>query len=513
MGSNTSKLTENLNEYYSSTCENYSQPEETGSIPTTPVLTPKASHEEVREQHMDPRSPSKQIARTPIEVLSSAALKFTDLTIESSETDRPNIETPLKHHLILGIDPRSPSIGVQRTPIVVSASPDKKFPAIVKNKNLEKIKNSVLLNSSIAGVATPKQVSPKLLSSHLATPKIAKSDDAYKRKSFVLLETNIDFTETDLDVVIQEKYSGKDRVCSMEEVDDKKETQEGLEEMNDEIKESFTTETQESSMETGPVDIENEENKEQNVEEVLVVQTVEHYVEVTDSNLLKDIIGEQSISKEMNEDQGMDSKDVLKETDTMQPHQNQMELRPEIQHELTTHTLSFTPEKSAPASPRLKMDLELTTRIHSPPNLITSKAAPMFSPTPYSISPQKSKSEPVTSPIINLTADVNELDKKLTNLIYEDEDPIVCPRAVKSIDQCRTPLGLRNGEEVKKSNVQKLKVSDKPRKQVKMGSKIPIFKDKKVKVQCENTPPPRNIRNIGNSKKTHWDPKDETLFI
>ncbi|XP_066155366.1 uncharacterized protein [Euwallacea fornicatus] len=513
MGSNASKLTENHSEYYSSTCENYSQPEETGSIPTTPVLTPKTSHEEVREQHMDPRSPSKQIARTPIEVLSSAALKFTDLTIESSETDRPNIETPLKHHLILGIDPRSPSIGVQRTPIVVSASPDKKFPAIVKNKNLEKIKNSALLNSPIVAIGTPKQVSPRLLSSHLATPKVAKNDDAYKRKSFVLLETNIDFTETDLDVVIQEKYSGKDQVCSVEEVDDKKDLLEGLEELNDEVKEFSTTELQESSVKTGPMLIMDEENNEQNSEEVLVVQAVELYAQVPDSTLPIDIIEEQSKPREMNQNSDMGSRHGLEETDTMQPYQNQIELRPKIENELTANTLSFTSEKSAPASPQLKIDTELITSIHSPPNLIISKIAPICSPTSYNVSPQKSKSEPVTPPIINLTADVNELDKKLTNLIYEDEDPIVCPRAIKSIDQCRTPLGLRNGEEVKKNNIHKLKVSDKPRRQVKMGSKIPVFKDKKVKVQCENIPPSRNIRNIESSKKTHWDPKDETLFI
>lgn len=135
----------------------------------------------------------------------AAADKLKTLTIETGGLDNNvAVETPLKRHLILGIDPRSPTLELQRTPIVVSASPDKRVPATIRNKNLDKVKNSSLLNS-------PKVVPPKLLDSTPISHKI--QSDAYKRKSFVLLETNVDFTETDLDTVIQRKYLGKLFLC------------------------------------------------------------------------------------------------------------------------------------------------------------------------------------------------------------------------------------------------------------------------------------------------------------
>lgn len=138
------------------------------------------------------------------------------------------------------------------------------------------------------------------------------------------------------------------------------------------------------------------------------------------------------------------------------------------------------------------------------------KSAPVSPPNIVSVTPKQHKSAPVTPPLVNLTADVKELDKKLTNLIYEDEEPVVCPRIVKVKDpQNRTPLGLRNDHN--KMPLQKLKVSDKPRKAEYVLSKIPVFKEKKIKVQCENTPP-RSMRGI-KPKKSQWDAKDDTMVI
>lgn len=138
------------------------------------------------------------------------------------------------------------------------------------------------------------------------------------------------------------------------------------------------------------------------------------------------------------------------------------------------------------------------------------QSAPVSPPNIVSVTPKQHKSAPVTPPLVNLTADVKELDKKLTNLIYEDEDAVVHPRIVKVKDpQNRTPLGLRNDNN--KMPLPKLKVSDKPRKADCVISKIPVFKEKKIKVQCENTPP-RSMRGI-KPKKSQWDSKDDTLVI
>lgn len=140
----------------------------------------------------------------------------------------------------------------------------------------------------------------------------------------------------------------------------------------------------------------------------------------------------------------------------------------------------------------------------SPVTELITKSAPVSPPHIVSVTPKKLKALS-TSPVRSLSAEVLEFQKKLTNLIYEDEDPIVWPRAVKPQNQSRTPLGVRNGN----AAVQKLKVSDKPRKTT---SRIPVFKEKRVKIQCENTPP-KSMRALKQPQKQVWDPKDETLFI
>lgn len=42
--------------------------DEEGSIPSTPILTPKVFRDNIEKESFDPRSPSRHIARTPIEV-------------------------------------------------------------------------------------------------------------------------------------------------------------------------------------------------------------------------------------------------------------------------------------------------------------------------------------------------------------------------------------------------------------------------------------------------------------
>ncbi|XP_066262061.1 uncharacterized protein [Euwallacea similis] len=91
---------------------------------------------------MDLKSPSEQIGRSPLEELSVATLKLANLSIESLETDIPALETPLKHHLVLDVESRFPNVEVHSwSPVIVRASPDKEFSAIIRDKNLEKVKN------------------------------------------------------------------------------------------------------------------------------------------------------------------------------------------------------------------------------------------------------------------------------------------------------------------------------------------------------------------------------------
>lgn len=139
-----------------------------------------------------------------LQLLNAVADKLETLTLE---TGAVGAETPQRRHVVLPVDPRSPSLEVQRTPIVVSASKNEQFPEEIRNKTLDKVKISDLLNSPVSVSGTfARHVPPKLLSSCTVTPKLKV--DAYKRKSLILLETNVDYTETDLDVVIREKCLG-----------------------------------------------------------------------------------------------------------------------------------------------------------------------------------------------------------------------------------------------------------------------------------------------------------------
>lgn len=112
---------------------------------------------------------------------------------------------------------------------------------------------------------------------------------------------------------------------------------------------------------------------------------------------------------------------------------------------------------------------------------------------------------------------VKEFDSKLTNLIYEDDETVVTiPKALKSVQRVRTPLGTRDSNKESRKAVSKLKVSDKPLKEQYAVSKIPVFKEKRLKgrnQQCENTPPRNSLDPVSlRSRKTQWD-SDNTLII
>ncbi|CAG9768989.1 unnamed protein product [Ceutorhynchus assimilis] len=466
--------------------------DEKGIIPhTTPILTPKVSRKTLEKHASDPRSPSKHFARTPLEILSAAADKLSNLAIES---DEPSVETPLKHHLILGIDPRSPTLELQRTPIIV----DNKPPLNIKDKNLERVKGCALLKSPL------QTVSPKLLESNPVTPKIKK--DTYKRKSFVLLETNVDFTETDFDTVIRAKYPGEDvETCE----DDTRTTDESVSANEEEllvetshvenangvdVEENYNPETitsnerqiVEAAMQEAPIVASEEVKEDQNpIEDITNFVANEEVKE--DQIPVEDIINE-----EVKEDQ-IPVENIINFVANEEVKENQTPIADIINIEKCVQ------ENIPVAEPEPQENIDLLQKEATNSAIIAN------------VTPKKSKSEPITPHSINVTANVEELNKKLTNLIFEDEDLVVFPRVVKLKDQSRTPLAERNSNGNSKV-AQKLKVSDKPRKgEYTVNSKIPLFKDKKIKVQCENTPP-RNMR-VVKSKKPQWDAKDDTMLI
>ena len=111
---------------------------------------------------------------------------------------------------------------------------------------------------------------------------------------------------------------------------------------------------------------------------------------------------------------------------------------------------------------------------------------------------------------------IKNFDRKLTNLIYEEKISNNKFGKTKSYGEGRAgaPLATRNSIPCLKRNETKLKVSDKPRSHGKDSSKIPVPKarqTKSVSVQCENAPP-RNALGDGKKAKSRWD-SDNTLII
>lgn len=413
---------------------------------------------------LDPRSPSTAFYRTPILLNTSK----NNLLLNSSDDNVDSYSSPAAPKTkVLGFDPRSPTNEFVRTPIVVPDDPNTPLIKKIHNKNLEKV-----IQSEICTTPTLKKdkINPKLLESS----PVKRRNDSYKRKSFVgLLETNIDFTETDIDAVLKEK-------CRIRESIDTEELE-------------FETNLQEKDeilhRNNEPDDIELETNCfEENVasnadqDKILPNENLEDKLEEVDNFDLNAIVD--LIVKESKEQDCANTKDIILHEENVEKIDN-----------LTDKQENETFQKEAP-------------KIKSAPLTPTTNVQPK----PKS----ESKSAPDTPPFVNITADMKELDKKLTNLIYEDQDIVVCPRIVQLKDVLeRSPLKNRNrSQSENKKSGQKLKVSDKPRKSDFAVSKIPVFnKTSKNTVQCENTPP-RNMERKGrNGKKSQWDSNDVTLYL
>lgn len=410
--------------------------------------------EQLMEFGVDPRSPTTAFYRTPI-VLNTSK---NNLLLNTSEDSEEVFDSPITTNInVLGIDPRSPTNEFMRTPIVLKAS-NENLIKVIHNKNLEKV-----IQSEICTTPTIKKerVTPKLLESSPVKPR----SDCYKRKSFVgLLETNVDFTETDIDAVLREKCRIKEN--NTEPIFDK-DAKENTEVPSE--NEFIADIPEETNLPLPKIAIESDtKENDQNKPTDTFEKTPEKF-DTYDYNKVLDLLVSESKEAAIEKEKVTEDKTEITPNDVIEVPVG---------------------AKSAPLSPKT--------------NIILPKCV------------SESKSAPVTPPLINITADVKELDKKLTNLIYEDQDIVVCPRIVQLKDVLdRSPLKNRNKSEneIRKS-AQKLKVSDKPRKSDYAVSKIPVFKCAgKGKVQCENTPP-RNMERINKGdRKSQWDNKDVTLYL
>ncbi|KAJ8920929.1 hypothetical protein NQ315_015722 [Exocentrus adspersus] len=452
------------------------------SIPSTPLFTRKV----IKSEELDPRSPSVNISRTPMQLVSAVPLKVG----EGKESDLVAEQTPAKAEtILLGIDPRSPTTEFNRTPIIVSAS-EVDASAKLCNKTLDRVKRSV--------ITTPKAYEKRAYEKVVTNPKpkllesspIREKTNINKRKSFVgLLETNIDFTETDLDAVIREKSkvelqggTSSDpeqifNVVQLENIDPRSPTTDFLRTPIQIIKKISDLNLDKENYE--------DENKLEVAElqdHTIIEKCVKEICEIVHSNPEIETMVKQTLFQ---------SNDLLDE-DASSLCQDHFNNKTEDDDDEDGMVAAGVEVKSAPITPPA----------------IDASAIPMIL--------KEVKSAP-TSPSLSLRSGVKELDKKLTSLIYQDEDIVICPRKVKLKDyDSRSPLRSLNVIDTeKKKSAQKTKVGDKARKSDYAVSKIPVYREKsrRTEVQCENTPPRNMERRKAKVRKSQWDNADATLII
>ncbi|CAH0557979.1 unnamed protein product [Brassicogethes aeneus] len=439
-----------------------------GSVPSTPILTPK-NVKNIDVNGFDPRSPTANICRTPIQVL---------LDEENASPDK----------VTLGMDPRSPAVEFTRTPIVVKATDE---------DLLRKVQRRNLLNPS------KNVVAPRLLESSPITTK----PEANKRKSLVgILETNVDFMETDLDFVMQQKKKDvlhRVDIVKNDNMDPRSPTAE------------FMRTPLQIARKIGEIELNDEEIKESIEEKRAEEQFLEKLDDIINENKEKDVVDEGNLEEDFNEhiieklERSLEDQQFLEKLDEITDEKEEVNVK------LDTNNEEIVEETEAEITPSLveeikKIQEEIEQEYPLPESIKTIENS------------LKTKiPELQITPIANVTQNVREFDKKLTHLIYEDKDLVVLPRVVKLRENNRTPLGNRNSTgEIR--NVPKLKVSDKPRKSDGHNkkseyavSKIPVFKEKgkKMQVQCENTPPMNmDLKPRVNKRKSHWD-NDNTMVI
>lgn len=463
----------------------------TQSNPSTPIKGTNSNP--VIISHLDPRSPTDDIFRTPIEI-----------PAENNET-----LSNLRHTL----DPRSPTDQFERTPIIIQEN--QPHPKKLHNKILDNARRN-LISSSTISPRTNKDCDST--ASALSPPKLISSIPTFKkcnekRKSFVgLLETNIDFTETNLDDFVKNKSLDKSLTITINELpmcdivehkdcDPRSPSKDFLRtpirvaekvgeiELNNTVTECETKEVSEI------VDCDStdcllklvDENNEENNEKYEVTQNIPE----EEMQVLSLPNNEAKLSNE-NEVSQKDVEVFNENNEASLPEYVSNKI-PEIENQGFVDEIN-TEQKMAEIVEDLIGNISVLTTEDTKIDNLDSK-----------------------EPIIDLTADVQEFDKKLTKIIHENNEnfsfkKIISKDYLNEKSRKRTPMKDRN--QISDSR-NKLKVSDKPRKLSYESCRIPVFKGKnglKSKIQCENTPPTDMPIRRKKKSQPRWD-SDKTLVI
>lgn len=399
------------------------------STPTKPILTPNS-----RISELDPRSPSANICRTPIEICG------TPIKAEFGGHDTFNLNSPGVFNKVL-LDPRSPAVEFIRTPIVAQ----EKKSSILRNKNFD----NVLFND------TPKQRKPKLLDS---TP----IKNLSKRKSFAgYLETNLDFVETNLDEVMIRKSLSN--LCTKSEYTPVDSMVNRIDKDADDFICQLAKDNEDGLMLNHGINIEKaaaiqsilddiiddvfkiEDIKIDIIPRIVAISPKPRKIIKNFDKKIKDLIYEES----QLEIHAVDNKEMIPETEEDKDKNNE------------TAASHIPPNVGDPSN---KLEAEVT-------NLAIDKIIP---------TPEEKR---------QIQANKNRVPK-LTKKNTALKDSGNLTTAIK-----RVPLTDRNTSN-KTRTIPKLRVHDKPRKSQYTVSKIPQFKGKRFgklpQTQCENTPPPKN---------------------
>lgn len=483
--------------------------------------TPKKYQNGIKDiSELDPRSPSLNVTRTPIQVLDKSLVTKTDVGSETAD--------------LRGLDPRSPTVEFNRTPLIIPKK-EQSFPSKLHNKLFDNVRRTSITTTPV------KQHNNQLEKVNISPPKLLEATSTIstlkkeKRKSFVgILETNVDYTETNLDeyvktsaldpisININDNVNNSINVIECKNCDPRSPTTDFLRTPIQIIKklgEIDINNTNSENLPTTQISAELLPDENTNLQENLlkIVDRNDSDINVTNKStgtkeLLEEVCNEKTNSNE-NILKIESGKILMENLLEMETNEKTLEIENEV---LTNDLINKIQTDFISVDEKVKYLFEETSKFmikNNIPDVVDIVYKNEFIPEPI-----------IKKPEIDLTANVENFDKKLSEIIYGSEKVTVLKRDNSGKPRVRTPL--RDQNLIKESKSSKLKVSDKPRKLDFQVSKIPVFREKpiskkgrSIKYQCENTPPKskqgisKSNRSLASKNdKSMWD-SDKTIVI